>query len=239
MNTFADRRRGKKVLLLGLAALLVAGTTVGVLVWRYITPQPEPIPTGPLPTPTSSPTPPIAESAEVLLAYAPEKATVTLDGEVIKPRRSTEGDFPILKVTPGEHIFTFSMPGFTDFTRKVFVESGDSTPAFAALEPNSPNTADYYEQNPLEGNTFAWIYGNYMDLDASREYLPIQADGFRIDLENFDSLTDYYLQVTCDLSVTTHDACKKDAKKTIKRTSDPGLGLDPALYTISYKDING
>ncbi|MDR1432412.1 MAG: hypothetical protein LBI99_09880 [Propionibacteriaceae bacterium] len=238
MSAHTDSRhsRGRGLLLLGLA--IIVAVVAGLLVWRFAAPQtvPEPVPT---PTETSpSSTPSVAETAEAILAYAPAKATVTLDGQVIEPR-ITEGLLRNVKVTPGEHTFTFSMPGFASYTKTVFVEDGDSNPVYAVLYSNSPDTAHYYDKQSEDSNTSDWIGVQYMNLDASQKYLPINVNGYKIEVKDFHDLDNYYLLVTCDLSATTHDTCKKNAKKTIQDTSDPGLGLRPALYTIIYKDVNG
>jgi hypothetical protein len=251
MNTTNNNKhhnRRRVLLLLALVALV--GVVVLSVVWYKTGFQNQVEPTAaPTSTPSSStslpastdplliPTQPTAESSEVWLVWAPIRATIVLDGDVIKPRLTDNG--AVLKITPGTHTFTFSLDGFKDFSRTITVESGDSAPVFVALEPNSPSTKHFYDEQSEDSNTRDWIGGAYMDLSAVIKYLPFQGEGFRIEVKDFHDFYNYYLLVTCDLSVTTHATCKENAKKAMESTSNNGLGLTPVDYYIIYQDKNG
>lgn len=165
-------------------------------------------------------------TASVELHYTPTSTTITIDG---KPYT---GDGSIT-VTPGNHEIIAEKYGFETQTISVDAPSGQTTPVYIILEPNTDFTTDWYTTHPDDAILAEGITGyrlEYNNKILSQKYpnlskLPIRAANFQI------------YQTACTVSevcimIDASSAHRDEALKYFRQKIDK----DSGRYYITFKD---
>src|SRR5699024_10608298 len=83
-------------------------------------------------------------TATIVIEYTPMSSTVEVDNRKVAGKKGVASR----KVKPGKYRVSVSKSGFKNHTEEVEVNKDDKVTIYAALESNSPDTIEWYVNNP-------------------------------------------------------------------------------------------
>lgn len=100
-------------------------------------------------------------SASVSLDVAPSMATIRLDNKVLSP-----GTY---RIKPGNHTVSFRADGFYAVKQTINILSGQHANMAQALQPSTPDTADWYNTHPADQKKAESISSQNVDTAAAQQ----------------------------------------------------------------------
>lgn len=154
-------------------------------------------------------------SATIKILVAPQEATIKINGNIVRNLNQ--------KVQPGIYVVTAEMNGFETEEQEIRVETDETESAYFILEPNTDETADWYETHPddarMAEGISGWRYDNAVqkqdELYPIIKKLPYETSIYRISYGSYSD-GEFYI------SVNAASGLRSVALKRFLQLDDPG-----------------
>ena len=124
----------------------------------------------------------IRKSVTVTFEYTPSNASLYINDKKVGIKT---------KITPGTHKASVRQAGFATYDEEIIVTKDETRTVYAVLEPNTDETANWYEEHPRDDEKRQQIYNKLATIDSERLFknFPIKSilpyvgpsGGYRLD----------------------------------------------------------
>lgn len=172
------------------------------------------------------------KNAKLEIEVVPASSTIMLDGKKIKAG--------VVEVKPGKYKVSASREGFETSSQDITVASGEQKYLGFALQPNSDETASWYEDRPddrqfsegLSSRTYDQASEDLLTRYPLFRELPSSEIDFTIDygisVKNPDDTSRYALHIKASTP-----ALRQSAIEWVRF-----MGYDPTDYEFYFRDLN-